>query len=141
MSQNQNLDDLIRRELAKQYPAAEMTDEAKTYRRAMAQSDGEEGLFWQIKNVSGLSLPEREVMLVPRRGWRVDFCWREPKRLVVEIEGGLWVGGRHVRPKGYREDMKKYNAIEKLGFTVVRFLPEDVKTGKALEYIEGFFRG
>lgn len=135
-----SLDDLIRRELAKQYPPARLTEEAKTYRRAMAQSDGEEGLWFQITKLSRLPRPEREVRLVEGRAWRCDFVWFEPNRLVVEIEGGSWTGGRHVRPRGFREDMKKYNAIEKLGFPVIRFTPEAVKSGEALTYLESFFR-
>jgi very-short-patch-repair endonuclease len=135
------LDAAIRAAMAKQYPPAKMTEAAKTYHRAAGQSDGEEGLWWQITKLSTLPKPEREVKLIEGRAWRCDFVWFTPKKLVVEIEGGSWIGGRHTRPKGFREDMKKYNALEKLGFAVIRFAPEAVKRGEALGFLEEFFSG
>ena len=42
----------------------------------------------------------REYRFHPDRKWRSDFCWpAEDVRLFVEIEGGIWTDGRHVRGK------------------------------------------
>jgi very-short-patch-repair endonuclease len=132
-----HLQDLIDRELKKQYPD-EMTPHHKAYRRAQPVSQAEETLDWQIRHLTKLPKPEREVKLVEGREWRCDFVWF-PQKLVVEIEGGLWNGGRHVQPKGYQEDMKKYNAIESLGYRIHRFSPEQVKYGEVLDFLEDFF--
>jgi very-short-patch-repair endonuclease len=52
--------------------------------------------------------------------WRADFCWPDTM-LIVEIEGGTFSGGRHVRGVGYAADCKKYNAAQRLGYVVLRY--------------------
>jgi len=62
--------------------------------------------------------PERDARFHPTRRWRADFLWRT--RVIVECEGGIWTRGRHVRGKGYRNDIEKYNAATALGYRVFR---------------------
>lgn len=53
------------------------------------------------------------------RRWRLDFY--EPNtKTAIEIEGGTWSGGRHVRGKGYEGDCEKYNAATMQGIRVIR---------------------
>jgi len=53
------------------------------------------------------------------RRWRFDFAW--PDELVaLEIEGGVWSGGRHTNPKGFIADCEKYNTALCLGWAVIR---------------------
>lgn len=55
----------------------------------------------------------------PTRRWRFDFA--EPARKVaVEIEGGIWNGGRHTRGSGYEKDAEKYNTATEMGWRVFR---------------------
>ncbi len=54
-----------------------------------------------------------------KRRWRFDRCWIDNK-LAVEIEGGIYSGGRHVRGKGFEEDCKKYNSAVVLGWRVLK---------------------
>ena len=79
----------------------------------------------------------REQRLVPGRRFRVDFCFPS-RRLAVEIEGGVWSQGRHTRGHGFADDTRKYNALSKLGWTVLRYVPEDVRSGAALAEVMGF---
>ena len=58
--------------------------------------------------------------IYPGRMWRPDFCWIE-ERLVVEIEGGSWSGGRHTRGQGFEDDCHKYNTLTLAGWMVLRF--------------------
>lgn len=50
---------------------------------------------------------EREVKFHPERKWRADFmvgqnfAWPVRGRYLIEIDGGAWVGGRHVTGKGF----------------------------------------
>ena len=80
---------------------------------------------------------EREYRFSPDRKWRFDFCFPDEK-LGVEIEGGIWSGGRHTHPLGYTMDMEKYNEAVLLGFAVLRFTPESAKSGRAIEVVKNF---
>ena len=56
-------------------------------------------------------------------------------KILIEVEGGIWSGGRHTRQRLYR-DMEKYNSAAMMGFTVLRFSTEQVKAGVAIKQIE-----
>lgn len=49
---------------------------------------------------------EREVVLVIGRRWRADLAW-PAHRVAVELQGGTFMGGHHVRPVEYRHDCEK----------------------------------
>jgi very-short-patch-repair endonuclease len=53
------------------------------------------------------------------RKFRSDLCWVHYK-LIVEIEGGIFTGGRHVRGKSYEQDCIKYSMAAILGYCVLR---------------------
>ena len=78
---------------------------------------------------------EQEYKFHPKRKWRADFHI-VGKNILVEVEGGVWSGGRHTRGKGYIGDMEKYNAAVVMGFQVLRFSTEQVKSGLAVQQIE-----
>jgi len=100
----------------------------------MTSSDGERALAFQVRAV-GLPEPEVEYRFAPPRRWRFDLCWPEV-RLAVEVEGGTWTFGRHVRGSGYERDLEKYNAAALLGYTVVRVTTTMVDDGRALAAVE-----
>ena len=91
---------------------------------------------------------EREVRFHPERKWRADFAlpptaldvertWPGgmPQYLLVEIDGGSWVEGRHTRGKGFEADLEKLNAAALLGYRVLRFTPAMVEDGRAFAVI------
>lgn len=65
-----------------------------------------------------------------KRMWRFDFAVPHQK-LAIEIEGGIWVRGRHTRGKGFLEDCRKYAEATVLGWTVFRFPTEMVLNGES----------
>lgn len=83
---------------------------------------------------------EQEYKFHPTRKWRADFLITGTK-ILIEVEGGIWSGGRHTRGKGYIGDMEKYNSAAMMGFTVLRFSTEQVKSGMALKQIELLIKG
>ena len=79
---------------------------------------------------------EREFMFAKSIGrkWRADFHI-EPD-ILVEIEGGVFVQGRHTRGMAFVGDCEKYNAATLMGYRVFRFVPKQhVQTGLAIETI------
>ncbi|HAV2830853.1 DUF559 domain-containing protein [Acinetobacter baumannii] len=83
---------------------------------------------------------EQEYKFHPERKWRADFLIKGSK-ILIEVEGGIWSGGRHTRGKGYLGDMEKYNSAAMMGFTVLRFDTQQVKSGLAIKQIENLVRG
>jgi very-short-patch-repair endonuclease len=76
---------------------------------------------------------EAEYRFCERR-WRFDFAF-PLKRVAVEVEGGIYTFGRHNRPTGMIADMAKYNEAAAMGWTVLRFTPQQVKKGEAINKI------
>ena len=68
------------------------------------------------------------------RKWRFDFCIPDAK-IAIEIEGGIYNGGRHVRPGGFTSDCEKYNHAALAGFRVFRFTTEQVASGAAIDQV------
>lgn len=83
----------------------------------------------------GYSAPVLEYRFDSVRRWRFDLCWPELK-LAAEIEGGTWVQGRHIRPKGYENDCEKYNAAVLAGWRVFRFTTAMIGDGRAIATLE-----
>ena len=62
-------------------------------------------LLWHIK-AAGLPEPATELLFHPKRKWRFDFAW-PMKMVALEVEGGVWIRGRHNRPQGFLRDIEK----------------------------------
>jgi hypothetical protein len=105
---------------------------------ASALFDYGETLLIQLR-LAGLPEPEREFLFHRKRKWRFDLAWPE-LLIAVEVEGGIWVGGRHVRGEGYEADCEKYNEAQLAGWMVLRFTPGMIKKGKAGGVIETAIR-
>lgn len=88
--------------------------------------------------LSQLPAPVREHRFAAPRRWRFDYAWPE-RRLALEIEGGTWTGGRHVRGQGYERDCEKYNAAALAGWTVLRVTTAMVRDGRALALLQEAF--
>lgn len=104
-------------------------------------SDAEEALAFQLKAV-GISF-EREVVFAPPRKWRADFVtngtllddWTVAP-LLIEVDGGSFVAGRHTSGTGFEKDAEKLNAATLLGYRILRFTPHMIDDGRALATIE-----
>ena len=67
----------------------------------------------------------KEYHFHPTRKWRFDYAIPQHK-IAVEVEGGVWTGGRHVNPKGFLGDIEKYNTATLMGWRVFRTTPDDL---------------
>lgn len=95
-----------------------------------AKSQGEEMMLLHIR-AEKLPMPEREYVFARPRLFRADFAW-PGHRLLLEVDGGIWSGGRHVRPSGFAKDCEKTNAAALAGFRVLRFTTDQVRDGTAI---------
>ncbi|MEI7775208.1 MAG: hypothetical protein WCK17_10585 [Verrucomicrobiota bacterium] len=85
-------------------------------------------------NASGITAPIPEYRFHPERKWRFDYAWPE-KMIAIEVEGGVWVGGRHTSGSGFVKDMEKYNAATCLGWRLLRVQPKDLLTKHTVEML------
>ncbi len=108
--------------LAEMQPVAAPKAAKKKRKRDCAVADG-------FLVACGLPSPTPEHRFHPSRKWRFDYCWPEAK-VALEVEGGVWTGGRHTRGSGFVKDMEKYNAAALLGWRVVRCVPSKLRTAE-----------
>ena len=90
------------------------------------------------RQISYLGLPhaEREWRFAPPRRWRADFCWPE-EGLIVEAQGGIWVGGRHTRGgRAFLNECERLNAMTLAGFRVLWYCREHIESGTAITQIQ-----
>ena len=81
-------------------------------------------LYW--RSLGGPEL-EREFRFHPERKWRADFAHIE-SRTLIEIEGGIYIQGRHNRAAGFIADAEKYLEAFLAGWTVVRLTSAQIST-------------
>jgi very-short-patch-repair endonuclease len=93
----------------------------------------EEVLLNRIER-DGLPKPERQVRFCPARRWRADFAY-SGAMLLIEVDGGTWTGGRHVRGKGFEADCEKTSTAAAMGWRVLRFTREMIEDGRAVALI------
>lgn len=100
----------------------------------MTDSPLETSLLQQIR-MAGLPEPECQYRACPPRRYRWDMCYREIK-LLVEVQGGIWVKGGHSTGAGITRDCEKNNLAVQNGWRVLYFTGDMVNSGEALRVIE-----
>ena len=94
------------------------------YRAPKSPSSLEARFLMLWNHVKGPDL-EREYRFHHERRWRADFA-HVGARVLIEIEGGIWVNGRHNRAAGFNADLEKYLAAGLAGWRVFRFGPDQI---------------
>ena len=82
--------------------------------------------------VAKLPEPTLEYRFHPVRKWRLDLAWIDAL-VSLEVEGGIWIQGRHSRGAGMEADMEKYNEAQVLGWRVLRYSTGQIKQGKPID--------
>lgn len=86
---------------------------------------------WQ--NAGGPELT-REHKFHPTRDWRFDFA-HLPSRIAIEIDGGVWIKGRHQTPSGFIGDCHKFNNCASLGWRLFRLTTDMLDDGATIPLI------
>lgn len=90
--------------------------------RAASTAERHDAFAAMLKHAR-LPEPTREVVFHPERKWRFDYAW-PALMIALEVEGAVWIEGRHTRGSGFLKDMEKYNAAAVLGWRVLRCTPD-----------------
>ena len=77
----------------------------------------------------------KEYRFHPKRKWRFDYAIPQ-YRVAIEVEGGVFSQGRHVRPQGFLGDIEKYNTATLMGWKLLRTIPDALLSSKTLEMIK-----
>jgi hypothetical protein len=90
--------------------------------------------FLALCKAAKLPQPVMEHRFHDKRRWRFDFAWPDYK-VALEVEGGIWSGGRHTRGVGFIKDMEKYNKATLLGWRVLRIQPSELRALQTIDMI------
>ena len=86
----------------------------------------------------GLPVPVFEHRFHEHRMWRFDLAW--PDRLVaVEVQGGLFSGGRHNRGRQMLDEYEKGNEAATMGWRVIHVTPDALATAGTVETLKKAF--
>lgn len=105
----------------------------KPIKKVRPLSEGEEMLAIHLR-ADGIAF-ERESRLCSERRWRWDFVIHEVAIICIDIQGGTFTNGGHVRGKGYQNDLDKHNSAILAGHLPLLFTTADVKSGVAITTI------
>lgn len=86
----------------------------------------------------GLVEPRTEWQFDPDRKWRWDYCWNaleETGMLALEVQGGLWTGGAHVRPARMIQEFEKWNRGATLGWRILFVTPDQLLTKATVDLV------
>ena len=85
--------------------------------------------------LAGITPEDTEFFAIPGRRFRWDFAWPS-KKLLVEVQGAIWVKGGHSTGTGITRDAEKLNLATLAGWRTLIVTAEHIKDGKALAWIQ-----
>ncbi len=101
-------------------------------------------------NSYGIPTPEYEWRFHDERKWRFDIAWRDSeyrhtthfekpyveRPLALEVQGGIWIAGRHSRGASLLKEWEKLNEAAILGWRILYCQPDDLLTKATAETIK-----
>ena len=96
----------------------------------------EETLAFQIR-ASALPQPLREYKAMADRRFRWDFAWPD-HRLLVEVQGGIWLKSGHSSGGGITRDCTKLNLATLAGWHTFQVTKDHIESGEALLWIKTY---
>lgn len=111
---------------AKEFKRKHATKKRGGSARSKATAETAKAVFVTALVAAGLPEPVMEYRFDPKRRSLFDLAWPAVK-IAVEIEGGVWVEGRHTGGAGYLVDIEKYNRATVQGWRLIRVPMGDVR--------------
>ena len=117
----------------------------------------------QVWAAAGIATPQVEYQFDTTRKWRFDFAWPKNQQIgdgrsemggkaqpqlpsanchllaggvALEVQGGLWVRGRHTRGAGQKNDMEKFTAAAVAGWRILYCQPSEVTSTRMVNNIK-----
>jgi hypothetical protein len=106
--------------------------------KGQGRSELELAMAFHMKAL-GLPNPQPQYEFARPRKWAFDFAWPH-LGIALEVDGGAWIEGRHVRGAGFEEDCVKMSEAAVLGWRVLHVEGHMVADGRALALIERALR-
>lgn len=78
--------------------------------------------------------PVAEHQFCASRKWRFDFAWVNQK-VALEVQGGLFTGGRHSRGPALLKEHEKLNTAACDGWRILYTIPQNLCMSETLEMI------
>jgi very-short-patch-repair endonuclease len=126
---------------AKMKEISAKTDKENKQRKADNKKKRDEDIRKTFNSLlRSLKLPEAttEFRFHPTRMWRFDYCWPEHK-IALEVEGGIFTRGAHVRPTHFLSDIEKYNTAVSMGWRIVRTIPDHLMSKGTVDLIHQLY--
>jgi len=76
-------------------------------------------------NTFCIPAPVAEHVFCDGRKWRFDYAFPK-ERVAIEVQGGLWTGGRHTRGAALKKEHEKLNHAAMLGWRVLYCEPKEL---------------
>jgi hypothetical protein len=91
-------------------------------------------LFPAYCKAAGLPVPVAEYRFTMLRRWRFDWAW-PTHRIALEVQGGIFIRGRHSRGAALLKEWEKLNTAAGLGYRILYCQPQDLLTEQTLNYL------
>lgn len=91
-------------------------------------------LFLAALTYEKLPAPQPEFYFAKPRKWRFDYAWPE-QRVALEVQGGIWTGGRHSRGAALLKEWEKLNTAAAKGWRLLYCQPADLTSLETMKAI------
>lgn len=98
-------------------------------------SGGGELLWLHLRGLGLADGAVPEYAFAPGRRFRFDVAW-PARKIALEVDGGVWTGGRHTRGRGATSDAEKFSLAAILGWRVLRATTQQVRSGQAVAWVQ-----
>lgn len=116
--------------------------------RAGTKTSAEDVLAIELAATDGLTF-ERQFQYAKPRRLRADFAiwnesymqgWDAGRRVLVEVQGGIYNGKAHGSVTGILADIDRLNTATLAGWALLRFTPQQVDSGDAMNTINAYLK-
>jgi hypothetical protein len=94
--------------------------------------------FARLCELSGLPRPVAEFRFNATRKWRFDWAWphgRHGARVALEVQGGLFIAGRHSRGAALLKEHEKLNEAAADGWRILYVTPQTLESATTFDLI------